>query len=839
MDKKAKKLQFIAHYRQCDRQAQSLREHLQKTSELSAQNAAKIGLGMQGKVVGVVHDIGKATELFYNYICSATGLFDPDAEDYLNVEENTGKIDHSSAGAQFICRYVNKLDPQAQLVSQVLAIIVASHHSGIMDCITPDGYDKYTARIQKPDDLTRLIEAEANLDEDIKNEIISILEGDRFVPDTIAKIKSIKEENDSKETFYFKLGLLVRFLFSCLIDADRTDTAEFEYPYEKNIRENQKTKAKLWPILVERLEQHLNTINPLNKIDYIRQNISDRCGDFADKGNGIFQLTVPTGGGKTLSSLRFALKHAQINEMDRIIYVIPFTSIIDQNAEKVREILEPSDERNQIVLEHHSNLTPEKEGVIQKILSQNWDAPVVFTTMVQFLETIFGGGTRSARKMHQLANSVIVFDEIQTLPIRCIHMFNVAIRFLVNSCNSTVLLCTATQPLLDEVPHSGGEKGEENVSRFFLLPIPKDKKIIEDVSGLFTELKRVEIFNQTKVGGWTEEKIVELAQRELRVTGSVLIVVNTKNAARNIYKQLAKLYTFSSDILFHLSTSMCPEHRMSVLTKIKERLNPDNNQPVICVSTQLIEAGVDVDCSVIRFLAGLDSIAQAAGRCNRNGSRPALGRVHIINPDHEDLEKLPDIKYGIEKTRQVLYEFDENPDRFDKNLIGDKAIKHYYKYYFHQRRHEMNYPVSSKSTIGRDDNLFNLLSSNNLSVEAYKRQSQSALKTHLVQSFTSAAKQFHAIESYTQGVIVPYGKGTEIIIELCSDPDLPKFYQELKKAQRFSVNLFTHEFDNLSRQNAIRETKEGSGVFYLDERFYSKQFGLSLSVVEEMELLNP
>lgn len=835
MDKKNNDIEFIAHYRQSDGQAQNLWEHLQETAELSARNAAKIGLETPGELIGLLHDLGKATQEFDKYIRSATGLIDSDADDYLSTEENRGKIDHSSAGAQFICGHL-KGEPQAQLVAQILALVVASHHSGVIDCISPDGYDKYTTRIQKQDELTRLKEAEANLDEEIKNQMISILKGDKLVPETIAKMQSLREENDSKETVYFKLGLLVRFLFSCLIDADRTNTADFEDPYELAICKKQTPKDYLWPILFGRLEQHLESLKPLNEVDYIRQNISDKCRDFADRGKGIYQLTVPTGGGKTLSSLRFALKHVQKYEMERIIYVIPFTSIIDQNADKVRQILEPSSEKNQIVLEHHSNLTPEKEGVIQKMLSQNWDAPIVFTTMVQFLETLFGGGTRSARRMHQLANSVVIFDEIQTIPVRCVHMFNIAIRFLVHSCGASVLLCTATQPLLDEVPLSVGEKGGGEVSSFYSLPIPEDKKIIKDVPGLFNELKRVEIVDLTRGGGWNVEEIANLVERELSLTGSVLVVVNTKNAARHIYKQLANQYT--SEELFHLSTSMCPAHRMNILNNIKERLQPDNNQPVICVSTQLIEAGVDIDFgSVIRYLAGLDSIAQAAGRCNRNGNRE-MGRVHIINPEYENLDRLVDIKVGVQTTLRVLNEYSNDTKAFDNNLIGDKAIKRYYQYYFHERRNDMNYRVHRESAIGRDDNLFSLLSTNELSVIAFERENQSRCNIGLRQSFKSAANVFQAIDTYTRGVIVPYGDGVKVIAELCSDIALPQFYRELIKAQRFSVNLHVHEFDNLLKQQAIYETKKGSGVFYLDGRNYNKYYGLNLLPDGELEFLN-
>ena len=252
-----------------------------------------------------------------------------------------------------------------------------------------------------------------------------------------------------------------------------------------------------------------------NEVDELRSQVSQSCLDFSTKQKGVYQLTVPTGGGKTFASLRFALHHAAEHSMDKVFYIIPYTSIIDQNAEEVRKIMEDKDKNgnylNKVVLEHHSNLTPDEETHRQNLLSENWDAPIVFTTQVQFLEALFGSGTRSARRMHQLANSVIIFDEIQTLPVRCVHMFNVAIRFLVQTCGATVVLCTATQPLLDKV---------DPIQR--ALKIQPDQKIISYEKELFEKLKRVEVFDQTRVGGWDEEEVADLVDQELQGDGKRL-----------------------------------------------------------------------------------------------------------------------------------------------------------------------------------------------------------------------------------------------------------------------------------------------------------------------------
>ncbi len=516
--------------------------------------------------------------------------------------------------------------------------------------------------------------------------------------------------------------------------------------------------------------------------------------------------------------------------MDRIFYVIPFTSIIDQNADEVKKILEDKNNDgkylDKIVLEHHSNLTPEEETKRQNLLSENWDAPIVFTTQVQLLETLFGSGTRSVRRMHQLTNSIIIFDEVQTIPVRCVYMFNIALRFLVNNCSATIVLCTATQPLLDKI---------EPIQRS--LSITQEQKIIRNEKELFRKLKRVEVFDKRReIGGWAVDEVANLAKQELKETGSVLIVVNKKESARSLYQKLSEEEPTKA---FHLSTNMCPAHRLNVLRTVKERL--EKKRLVICISTQLIEAGVDIDFgTVIRYMAGLDSIAQAAGRCNRNGKREKYGRIYIVNPQDENLDSLKDIKTGAECAERFLRDYDRSPDDFENDRIGLKAMEQFYTYYFYNRKGQMDYPITSNcKEIGRDDNLFNLLSLNNFSIQAFQRINKNNLPSiPLKQSFQSAAKAFYAIDSFTRGVIVPFGKeGEDIINELCDAEMLEKQYKLLKSAQRYSVNLFPNDFEEMEKKKAIREVQKDSGIYYIDYQYYSNEFGWSKEIVTEMKNL--
>lgn len=829
---------FVAHVRG-DRKIQSLEAHLRSVSQLAAELAAKFRLAPHGKLIGLLHDLGKYSSAFQAYIQSATGLLNQDEdEEFVDAAGLKGKIDHSTGGAQFIWQHLAGKDALAHVAGEILAICVASHHSGLIDCLTSSlgqpTEDGFAKRMSKSADKTHLQEALGKADPVLLDEARHLLKQPEITQAFLAWDSKIlgtvagntSEEKSSSPVYKQQIGLLVRALFSCLIDADRIDTADFEHP--GRARRRLRGNYTPWQTLIARLESHLANFTPAQPIDDLRQQISRHCLQAASRDTGIYTLTVPTGGGKTLASLRFALHHAHKHGLDRVIYVIPFTSIIDQNAEIVRKILEPEGiEAGSVVLEHHSNLTPEDQTWRSKILSENWDAPVVYTTMVQLLETLFGAGTRGARRMHQLANAVLVFDEIQSLPVRCVHLFNNAMNFLADHCRSTVVLCTATQPLLDRVDASKGA-----------IRIPPGNELIRDVRQLFDDLKRVEVLNHRKPGGWSQEDIATLAQEQIEAVGSCLVIVNTKKAAQALYRLC---HSHPDAAVFHLSTSMCPAHRKTKLDAIRSRLDTNPPLPTLCFSTQLIEAGVDVDfASVIRYAAGLDSIAQAAGRCNRNG-RLGCGKVYVVNPRDEDenLSKLPDILIGREKANRVFDDYDADPEKYGSNRIGPEAMAWYYTNYFFQRAGEMSYPISGNA-LGRDDTLLNLLSDNPRAVSDYARTHRQAPARFLRQSFMTAARAFKAIDAPTRGVIVPHGEaGKALIAELCAAYFPDKEFELLRHAQQYSVNVLPQQLEALSKVNAVHEIQEGTGILYLaDARYYSEEFGLSDNPEGLMEVLN-
>jgi len=806
---------FIAHVRAIDKAEQSVASHLLEVAEIAKQLATKINVPEAGELIGLLHDFGKYSQSFQNYIQSGTGLIDPDSEAFVNAGVLKGKIDHSTAGAQWIWQALSKYgkNGEGKLCGQILSLCIASHHSGLIDCLKPEGTNGFNQRINKEDVKSHLAECTQNADPIISEQAKRLTDK----PLMMAMLTQIKllmqneqhgqEISDTIKHFY--IGFWTRFLFSCLIDADRINSADFETPTNASYR----NKAVTWDTAIVRLEVFLKDQQAYkSNINEIRNNISNTCKNRAQDAQGIYTLTVPTGGGKTYASLRYALHHAKTHDLDRIIYIIPYTSIIEQNASAIRNVLEQDGDEYPWVLEHHSNLEPENQTWHSKLAAENWDAPIVLTTMVQFLETLFSGGTRGVRRLHQLANSVIIFDEIQSLPINCTHLFCNSLNFLSAYAKTTAVLCTATQPVLDQLhsPHKGQ------------LLIPKQNELIADVGELFEQLKRVEIRNKTKVEGWSLDEIVELALSEFKDKGNCLVIVNTKAWAQALYLQCAE--TVDENSLFHLSTHQCSAHRSELFDKMRDRL--DKQLPVLCFSTQLIEAGVDIDfASVIRFLAGLDSIAQAAGRCNRNG-RLETATVHVVNPTKETIDQLIDIKVGQEKTKRVFSEVDA------RDLLAPETMALYFKYFFYERADQMAYPLKEKQA-GRADSLLNLLSENKFNIGGN-------VSMHLKQSFMTAGIAFKAIDAPTQSVIVPYGEGKELIADLCGlakDFEPKRYYECLKRAQKFSVNVFPNVWRKLQDQHAVIEIHPGEDVYYLDKTYYSTEFGLSLEPVSKAEAI--
>ncbi|HIF9170080.1 TPA: CRISPR-associated helicase Cas3' [Photobacterium damselae] len=820
MISKTSKSIFIAHPDIEHGNHQSVYIHLKSVSELAGRLAAKIGFAEQGRLIGLMHDFGKYSGAFQKYmrlIIEEQTNGNPDDDGGSSVASTSGslkgKIDHSSAGAQWVmnslfpcCMTLKQQDqtlvPYGLAITQALSMCVASHHSGLIDSLS-ENKNVFTHRIKKHDELTYLKECSKNADPDLLS-LAQSLANTELLLESSQRLRGMFEQFklSAIEHDYY-LGMFTKMLFSCLIDADRIDSADFEQPNNKSERFQQPD----WASACDKIESFITQFEPVNPIDHIRAEISDNCFNRAQDETGIYSLTVPTGGGKTYASLRFALHHAKKHNLDRIIYIIPFTSIIEQNANAIRSVLGEVNE-DDCVLEHHSNLEPEQQTWRSKLACENWDKPIVLTTMVQFLESTFANGTRGARRLHQLSNAVLVFDEVQTLPIRCVHLFNNTINYLTRFCHTTALMCTATQPLLNRLPEQIKPLGE--------LQLPLENELTPNIEKLYQQLERVNLKNLTKKEGWNEGEIAELVQQQLSAEKSCLVIVNTKAWAKALFQTLQNQVADETKI-FHLSTGMCSAHRKHILDEVRARLS--SGQATLCISTQLIEAGVDIDfSSVIRFVAGLDSIAQAAGRCNRNGKQKK-GHVFVLNPAGENIGMLRDIKTGIAATTRLFTEFAED------DLLKPDAMNRYFQYYFYERHKEMTYPVK------QEQNLLNLLSSNQGNING--------TPFTLKQSFMTAAKQFKAIDAPVHSVIVPFNNEAQnIITQLCALDkrfDATSYRSLLISAQKYSVNIFPNVWQKLMDLQVVYPIAQDEEIFYLSEEFYSQDFGLSLEIASAQQ----
>ena len=600
------------------------------------------------------------------------------------------------------------------------------------------------------------------------------------------------------------MGMWERLLTSLLTDADRTDTADFMSGVDTERYFD--TKA-LWEEMHIRMEEKLKNLEKENDDGPIyarRKSISERCKDFAENDVKICRLVVPTGGGKTLSSLRFAVEYCRKGKADKIIYIAPYLSILEQNSDEIRSVA-----GDDAFLEHHSDMLAEKAENAEELdeyelRTEKWDSPVIATTMVQFFNALFSGKSSAVRRMHRLANSVIIIDEVQSIPLKCVYLFNLAMNFLAYCCNSTIVLCSATQPpfelmkahplIQDENPSMTGDTAEdfEAFRRTRIIPL-NDKK-----------------------GGYTYEETAEFCIEKQREHGSLLMVVNTKAAALQLYK-LIKENTEAQVI--HLSTNMCPQHRRDTIETLRSLLK----KKVICVTTQLIEAGVDISFGcVVRSLAGMDNAAQAAGRCNRNGDFGGVCPVYLIKIKDEALKYLPEIANAQDISTEMLYGFDS---KGETDLQGAEVMRDYFSKLYGENKEKLCYPV-------RGDNLLDMLS---LDKERYSICGNKALM-FCGQAFRTAGGLFDVIDSNTQGVIVPYnGEAEEIITELNGECSPDKAVSLLRKAQKYTVNVYSSTLKRLEEEKGLIQLE--CGALAADKRYYNAEHGLSADAEERETLI--
>ena len=726
------------------RPGQLLSDHAKNVSTIAALYGSKIGLAELMRYIGFWHDYGKITVEFQNYIKPSN-------------ENKRGHVKHSIYGAKHA--YANKIS--IPLIAEIVSNVVASHHGSLYDNISPDGNTPILDRMATTEYLSLATDC-PDIDINVmKSELQSILS---LIP-------------TKDKPFY--ISMLIKFVYSCLIDADRLDA------YFSESGDSYSNDKPDWSMLLEKLTCKLEAYKIHSEMDLLRKRVSESCLRSGSRDIGIYKLAAPTGSGKTLSSLRFALEHARLHNMDRIIYIIPYLSIISQTASEIRTVL---NENDNVVLEHHSNfLADHPENY--KLHTDRWDAPIIITTQVQFLESIFSASGSDLRKFHNMSRSILIFDEVQSLPIKCIHLFNEAIEFLHNVCECTILLCTATQPLLDTVKRP-------------IVFSPNPSIAVSDAAPTLYN-----VVNSIIPGGYSYPELASFVIE--KHNKSTLIIVNTKNAAKALHEVLIK-----NDILaLHLSTNMCPAHRDHVISELRRRL--DAGEPVICISTQLIEAGVNISLEcVIREVAGLDSVLQAAGRCNRHGEYNEIKSVYIINIKGSNLSKLPDIKIGAETTQRLLAE-------------GVIDINLYYKYFFYQRQNIMDYPTRGGGTI------YDLLSENIQGCGAYKPRTdkrQEASPPALRSAIRSASEEFYVIDRGRTDIIVPYGDGEELVSQYTAENNIVMKRKLLRAISKYSVSMYKYQIDELSKRGALYNNE---GLIVLSRGFYNAERGVDFEGAHE------
>ncbi|MDD2411239.1 MAG: CRISPR-associated helicase Cas3' [Candidatus Methanomethylophilaceae archaeon] len=767
----------IAHL--ADKRVQSIEEHSFSVGDLAGNFMEKAGLGSVGYMAGSLHDLGKLSSLFQRYIASANGLISRGDIDYLNPSSYKGQIDHSTAGAKF-CMDLPGNGQYEKLSKEMVALSIMAHHSGLPDVNRPGKDSSFENRLGLGEERTHYEEIKKKI---LPEKTLNIADFFKFrcVPEVEIYANKVNK-SEKGAPFYFRLGLMTRFLMSCLVDADRLDTSSFTKgePMKPPERPD-------WEKISETVDQYVSALGNDGAVGGIRRKVSEYCAAKGRGPKGTYTLSVPTGGGKTLSSLRFALQHAAHHSMDRIIYVAPFISIIDQNARAIRNAIGQINE--EIVTEYHSSISrDEHHDDDSRVADDNWDSPIVLTTMVQYLNTFFAPGTTSARRMHNLANSVIIFDEVQSIPTRCIHAFNMSVNFLKEDCGTTSVLCTATQPGLDQMDRS--------------IQLSESPEIVPPE--VFVDMPaRTKIVDRRSQNEWKFFEIAELALERYNKGESVLIILNTKKTAESVSREIEK----SIGDVQYLSTNLCPNHRIRVIEMISRSLS--EKVPIICVSTQIIEAGIDLDFDVvIRSLAGLDSIVQAAGRCNRNGRSSVPGEVLVINPIGENVGSLIEIRVGKQVAGRIMDDMSPN---------SPEAIPEYRRRYYAQlkkvKSNIFDYPIDEF-----ESSMVKMLSDNN-----FEYRSKKFL---LNQSFRSVNTSFKAIDDSSIGLIILQAGGKKDVksIMLAAENTGVHPYKEVRSAQKFMVNVRNRELEKMKAAGTVKQIP-GTEVWVYSGNYDSK-YGL-------------
>lgn len=645
---------------------ETVAEHTEKTEFLCSKKGGRCGLSQFMSLCGILHDMGKNKQKF---------------DDYLRADEKTrqklrGSVAHASTGAKYLYDMHHDEPGSIKYVVEMVSYAVAAHH-GLFDSVNAEHTDIFSQKLDKVEDYNEACHnAEKSYLKEYEFDKIFAESCDEFnlVQEKIKKLfigrqsalassnhKDVRERLSEYKLFLF--SCLQRLVLSMLIDSDWEATSDFAEQVDTFTKQSELDVSVIFQMAKENFEKYMEkkkqSIDISRLTDHeraifeARNLLQNECRQFAKHPAGIYCLPIPTGGGKTLSSLAYALEYCRLHPgTERIIYVSPYISITEQNAQVFREAIG----NDGWILEHHSSVIrnegTEGEDYQSGISSKyeiNWEEPFICTTFVQFMNTLFLDKSESIRRMHRLVNAVVIIDEVQSMPLKSVHTFNYMINFLNAVCNTNIILCTATQPALEEAE----------------CPVcySNPKYMIENAEEWFQKFERVKIYTPGRYQKYTFESLRDEIVERTGQYKSILVVLNTKSAVRNLYN-LLKVCGIKVE---YLTTNLCAEHRSDKIKSIKELLKKQQ-ETIVVISTNLIEAGVDIsfEC-VYRSMAGLDSLAQTAGRCNRNGEM-VCGVIYLIILEGENTGNMDELQQNIRVTESILYQY-HNGDKNDSLLM--------------------------------------------------------------------------------------------------------------------------------------------------------------------------
>lgn len=792
---------YPAHMTQRDGEKiiQTVKQHCFQTAQYAKESLEGLRLGETAYLAGLLHDFGKYTLKYKQYM---EAIYD-------GKKVKRGSVNHTFASVIYLFEKYgkSKSSKNERIACEIISYATGSHH-GLFDAVGPDSESGFTHRVNKSKLDICYEEAYNNYFAFcISKEKADILfqNAVKEISEFLERIKScVKPEfkvegSDATENLFFLTGLTARLLLSAVINGDRRDTAEFFDGKEFDMKHADK---KLWKQQLDFLEKTA-CFKADTSINKSRAYISDTCAGFNADSGGIYKITVPTGAGKTISMLRFALAQAERHNKKRIIFIIPLLSILDQNSKVIRDY---TDAKN-IILEHHSNIVKteeEREELDQyELLTETWDAPIIISTLVQLLNTLFSSRTSSVRRMQSLGESVIVIDEAQSVPKRLTYMFNMAMNFLAYCMNATIVLSSATQPAFDSVKKK--------------IRFSKNADIVPYSSELWNVFERTQIIYRNDLEFENEEELAAYAVEVSENKKSLLVICNTKSNASKLYDSIKEI---GSAEVFHLSTAMCMAHRKSVLGKVFDRLK--DKKHIICVSTQLVEAGVDFSFEhVIRVEAGLDNAAQSAGRCNRNGENPQKGIVEIVRLKNENLTMLKEIKSAQDCFRRFMADRDNNQKKYE-NILSPQSNKRYFELLFNELISILDYPLKLEFT---ETSMFDMLAQNNNFGDKNKNYC-------INQAFKTAGTYFKVFDEETFDVIVPYDEISINIMGKISACDIFEFQslkELLEEAKPYIVHIYGYQKEKLEGSGMIYWDK-GKRIMMLNKSAYSADKGLHADV---------